>query len=153
MFMSRRNPRSAFNFCLEISPSVVSLFCVTVSFMPLYYGVPHLCLQYSTHGNQDFDSIYMSLYLYVRKTKTVRKKRKRETMQCATSLFKQNRVYLQRMMFLCSHSHPNKLLFSQSFIMAFFVAMDSLLYLYIWTLERQWDPISTNSGIINCHKT
>lgn len=77
MFLSWRNALSAFNLFLEIPPSVMSLFCVTVSPMPLYYSVPHLCLKYSTRGNQDFDSIYMSLYLYVRKIKTVRKEKKR----------------------------------------------------------------------------
>lgn len=129
MFLSWKNPLPGFNFFQEIPPSVMSLSCVKVSFLPLYYGFPHLCVKHSTNGNQDFDSIYMSLYLYVRKTKPVRKKRKRETRQCVTPFFKQNRAYLQRMMFLCSHSHPNKLLFSCSFLMALFVAMGSLLLL------------------------
>lgn len=34
--------------------------------MPLFYTLPHLCLQYSPHNKQDFVSIYMSLYLCVR---------------------------------------------------------------------------------------
>lgn len=67
MSLSWRNP-SEIDFCqlltfaLKSSPSVMPVFCITVSFMPLFYTVPHLCSQYSTHGNQEFGSIYMSLY-------------------------------------------------------------------------------------------
>lgn len=71
--------------------------------MPLFYTVPHLCLQYSTLSYQEFGSIYMSLYLYVRSEKeknSKKEEKKRDYVVCdliietKQSLLTQNDVHL-----------------------------------------------------------
>jgi len=82
MTLSWRNP-SEIDFCqlltfsLKNSASVMSVFCVTVSFMSLFYTVPHLCLQYSTHGNKEFGSTDIPLHLCVRSEKNSEKEEKK----------------------------------------------------------------------------